>query len=121
MADLDFGSLLMGSNLLLTGGAFAATTAAKEMFKNFFSSVVGQRFLPVMPLAFGVIGAQAGVCEGASTWQGRCMIGLIAGFTAGHTFKVGKTSVMGSGVEAPEPTPTTSTPTPPTSISSKEG
>lgn len=103
MADLDFSTLLTGNNLLLTGGVFAATATIRESFKKFFESVVGQRLLPIAPMVFGIAGAQAGICEGASTWQGRCMLGLIAGFSAGHFFKIGKTSLLGAGVEAPEP------------------
>lgn len=103
MDNLDLTSLLTGKNLILTGGVFALTTALREMFKVFFVSTSGQRILPILPLVFGVAGALAGVCDGVTEWQGRLMLGLIAGFAAGHLFKVGKTSLMGAGVEESEP------------------
>lgn len=115
MDNLDLTSLLTGKNLLLTGGVFALTTAIREVFKVFFASASGQRILPVIPLIFGVAGALAGVCDGVVEWQGRLMLGLIAGFAAGHLFKIGKTTFMGSGVEDPEPPSTPPSPpsTPP--------
>jgi hypothetical protein len=102
MGDLDVSSLVTGKNLLLAGSVFALTTGAREMFKAFFASTLGQRFLPVLPLVLGVIGALLGICDGASEWQSRLAVGLIAGFAAGHLFKVGKTSLMGAGIDEPE-------------------
>ena len=107
MDNLDLTSLFTGNNLILIGGVFALTTALRESFKSFFASSFGQRALPVIPLIFGIVGALAGVCDGVTTWQGKLMLGLIAGFAAGHLFTVGKTTLLGAGVEVDPKDPPT--------------
>jgi hypothetical protein len=101
MGDLDVSNLITGKNLLLGGAAFALTTGARETFKGFFASVLGQRLLPLVPLVLCVAGALMGICDGATEWQSRLALGLIVGFAAGHLFKIGKTSIMGAGIEEP--------------------
>ncbi len=101
MADLDLTNLLTGNNLLLTGGVFAATSGLRGAIPDFFANKIGQRTLPVIPLVLGIVGALAGVCDGVSTWEGEVMLGMIAGTVAGQGFKLGKTTLLGAGIEAP--------------------
>lgn len=103
MGDLDLPSLITGQNLLLTGGIFAFTTVLRQTFKTFFLGTLGQRLLPIIPLLLGVAGALGGISEKAANWQSEVMLGMICGFLASNFFKVGKTTVMGIGVEPPDP------------------
>lgn len=97
--DLDLTSLITGQNLVLLGGCFALTATLRASFKEFFADKSwGHRLLPILPLVFGMVGALAGVCEGVTTTGSKIMLGLIAGFLAGHGFKIGKTSVLGFGL-----------------------
>jgi hypothetical protein len=99
MSDgMDLTSLITGKNLVLAGGVFALTTTIRMSFKEFFKTRGGERLLPVLPIVLGVIGALMGICENVTTWQDKLMVGVIAGFTAGHLFKMGKTSMMGIGL-----------------------
>ena len=98
MNEMDLTSLVTGKNLVLAGGAFALTTTMRMSFKDFFKTRAGERLLPILPVLLGVIGALMGICENAATWQDKLIIGFIAGFTAGHLFKMGKASVMGIGI-----------------------
>lgn len=102
MGDLDLPSLITGQNLLLTGGIFVFTTFLRETFRGFFAGTVGQRLLPVIPLILGVAGALSGLSEKVSNWQSEVMLGMICGFLASHFFKVGKTTVMGIGLDSPD-------------------
>lgn len=109
---MDFASLLAGKNITLMGGVFALTTTFRLSFKPFFESGLGERLMPLLPLLLGVAGAFLGMCENAPTGADKTGIGLVAGFAAGHLFKLGKTSVMGYGItpktsksDAEEPAP----------------
>ena len=65
---------------------------------KFWMSKVGQRIMPILPLVYGLGLAFLGVCD-CAIWQDKLVIGLIAGWASSHTFKLGKTSVLGWGVE----------------------
>lgn len=95
---MDFSALLVGKNFILLGGVFALTTTVRSTFKPFFDAGMGERLLPLVPLILGILGALMGISENAPTVADKVGIGLIAGFTAGHIFKLGKTSVLGYGV-----------------------
>lgn len=106
MSELDLASLVTGRNLVLAGAAFVITSTLRTTFKAFFATRLGTRMLPLLPIMLALIGAFLGVGEGAETWQDKLVLGLIAGFAAGHLFKMGKTSVMGIGLpelSAPDP------------------
>jgi outer membrane biosynthesis protein TonB len=98
---MDVSAILTGTNLLLASGIFVLITVLRVPFKSIFESRNGQRFLPLLPLVLGVVGALLGACSNCSTWQEKVLIGLLAGFASSHFFKLGKTTVFGWGL--PEP------------------
>ena len=100
MSDsLDLTSLITGNNLILAGGTFAIMATLRKSFKDFFATTFGQRVLPILPLLIAIGGALGGVCDGVTTWQDKVMLGCICGFAAGHLFKLGRTSLLGIGVD----------------------
>jgi hypothetical protein len=100
---MDFSSLLVGKNFVLLGGVFALTTTLRSTFKPFFDMGMGERLLPLVPLILGILGALMGISENAPEVADKVGVGLIAGFSAGHLFKLGKTSVLGYGVTKKAP------------------
>lgn len=100
---MDLATLLQGNNLLLMGATVAITTTVRTMFPAFFTKHWGERLLPLLPLLIGIIGALIGVSEG-DTVSEKIAIGLLAGFTGGQLFKIGRTTFMGYGV-VPRGTP----------------
>ena len=107
-----FDLLLTKANLSLAGGVFVLLQTLKMVFPTFFQGKLGQRLVPVIPLLFGVAGSMAGMCSG-TRWQEKVMIGLIAGFAAGHSFKVGKTTLLGKGIDVDDPAPAPDAPAEP--------
>ena len=95
--------LLTGKNMALAGGIFVLTSALKPMFKKFLATSIGQRVMPLAPIALGVAGAFAGMCDGTA-WQDKLLLGTLAGYVAGHSFKIGKTSLLGYGIDTEEGT-----------------
>ena len=90
--------LLTGRNISLAGGIFVVTWAIKGfLFPEFWKGRLGQRFLPLLPLALGLAGAFCGVCD-CAVWQDKLLIGLIAGWASSNVFKIGRTSIMGYGL-----------------------
>jgi hypothetical protein len=89
--------LLTGRNITLAGGIFVVMSVMRYPLKDFYNSRIGQRLLPVIPVALGVVGALAGFCD-AVGWKDQVVIGLISGWASAHTFKLGRTSVMGYGL-----------------------
>lgn len=117
--------LLTGRNLALAGGVFVLMSLVKNLvLPKFWLGNIGQRLLPVLPIVLGVSGAFAGLCD-CNGWQDKLLIGLIAGWASSHTFKLGKTSILGYGIdggseETPSdpatPAPATPAPTPATPV-----
>ena len=99
-----FGQLLTGRNASLTAAIFVILTLMKPGLANFFRTPWGKRLLPVLPVALGVALAFAGLSD-ATTKQDKFLIGVIAGFVAGHTFKIGRTSLLGIGIEDDDSAP----------------
>lgn len=93
--------LLTGKNMTFAGSILVVLSVLRRPLLEFWKSVYGQRLLPVAPLLLGVGGSFAGMTDGV-TWQDKVMLGLICGFTAGHMFKVGKTSLLGYGLDSEE-------------------
>jgi hypothetical protein len=89
--------LLTGRNIMLAGGVFVLMSVLRYPLKDFWDSRLGQRLLPILPVALGVAGAFAGLSD-AHGWQDRLLVGLIAGWASAHTFKLGRTSLMGYGL-----------------------
>jgi hypothetical protein len=101
-------SLLTAHNMILAGAIFALMTVLKPICPNLFQSYWGARLMPLYPIILGVACALLG-CSDAKTWQDRAMVGVLAGFAASHFFKVGKTTLLGQGLDGSNP----SDPTPP--------
>ena len=97
MEGMLLDQLLTGRNLMLAGGIFVLMSVMRVPMKDFYDSRLGQRLLPLIPIVLGVAGAFAGLCDG-KVWQDKLLIGLIAGWASSHTFKLGRTSVMGYGL-----------------------
>jgi hypothetical protein len=97
--DADMISQLMtGANMLLAGAVFAATQVLKLVFPRAALTAIGARLMPVLPVILGVVGSVAGISSGKTIGE-KVAVGIIAGFTAGHGFKIGKTTVMGKGID----------------------
>lgn len=97
-----FEQLLTSGILKLAGGVFVVMSTVRHVFAEPFQTKVGQRLIPVVPLGLGIGGAFLGVAE-AATLGDKIMAGLVAGFAASHFFKIGRTTVLGWGVEVPTP------------------
>lgn len=96
-------SLLTTSNLALSGAILAVITTAKRSFPKLSKKGWAQRVMPVLPLLLGVAGGLLGATD-ATELQEKVTIGLVCGFFAANVYKVGRTSVLGVGIERPEPT-----------------
>jgi len=117
----DLSDLVTGQNLIFAAGVFVLVSILRTTFKGFFEGKLGQRLLPVLPVVFGLAGAFLGLGEGAKRWQDKIVLGLIVGFVSAHIFKLGKTSVLGYGVDDPIdkaalPAPTLADPKPGDSV-----
>jgi hypothetical protein len=80
------------------GVVFALLQTVKMAVPKWAATKVGQRLMPLIPIALGVVGAVAGLSS-ATTWGDKIALGVIAGFAAGQGFKVGKTTLLGKGIE----------------------
>ena len=94
-------SLVSLVNLGLSLAIFALVVTLKRAWPEFVASRAGQRALPVIPMLLGVILALAGFRDAAVTrWQDVIVVGLLSGAFAASIFKIGRTSVLGKGLEA---------------------
>ena len=111
-----FGELMSLINLSLAAAIFALVAFLKLAFPTWAKSAFGQRVTPVLPLFLGVVMALLGFCDpGATRWQDKVIIGLLSAGFAASVFKVGNTTVLGKGIEAPadgSTPPATPTPEP---------
>lgn len=94
-----FEELLTQGTMKLAGGVFVLMAATRHVFAEAFASKIGQRLLPVLPLGFGIIGGLIGVTDAKSVAD-KITVGMIGGFAASHIFKVGKTTVLGWGLDS---------------------
>lgn len=90
--------LLTGANAALVAIILVITGAVKSIFSDFFLSSLGQRLLPLLPIVLGVGLSFLGL-GAATTVVDKIMVGLLSGLTAAMSFKLGKTSVLGQGIE----------------------
>ncbi|AKU92960.1 hypothetical protein [Vulgatibacter incomptus] len=98
MEDL---SLLLGGQLLTLGaGATILTAIWRELCPRLWGSALGRRLLPLAPIAFAVAGSFAGLGS-AGGWTSRLASGVLAGAIAAHGFKIGRTTLLGFGLDAP--------------------
>ncbi len=92
--------LLSGANAAIVALVLMLTGAMTMVFDKQFASGLGQRLLPVVPLVLGVVLALAGVASDGATLQEKLVSGLVSGMAAAISFKLGHTTVMGTGVTA---------------------
>jgi len=112
---VDFDSLMSWVNLSLAGAIFVVTATLKQILGKFFTSPVGQRLLPLIPLVLGVGLSLAGFHDGRmSRWQDLVIVGVLSGAFSGQIFKIGRTSLLGRGLDPTAPESSASvTPPPP--------
>jgi len=101
---MDLASLLTGRNLAFSGFIFVVVALLKQYFAAFFASPSGQRVLPVLPIVIALAGAFLGFSD-AIVWQDKVVLGFLIGFTTMGSFKIGRTSVLGRGLAAPNEPP----------------
>ena len=99
---MDASSMVNAENAALVGASLTLISMARASLKEFFAGRIGQRILPVLPLAVAMILAALGLgeAEGMEGLKDKLMLGFMAGITAGQLFKIGKTSAMGYGLPA---------------------
>jgi hypothetical protein len=107
---MDPTTLITGANLACYGAILAILQTAKMLVPGMDNKWV-QRFLPLLPLILGVAAAMIGMATGKN-WQERVTIGIIIGVAAGQSFKLGKTTLLGKGLEPDAPKALPPTPAP---------
>lgn len=96
----ELGLLLSGHLLTLGVGASILTAIWRRLCPRFWASTAGRRSLPLVPIAIAVAGSLAGLGV-AGSWFSRLASGVLAGAIAAHGFKIGRTTLLGVGIEAP--------------------
>lgn len=94
--------LITGRNMGLAAGIFVVMSILRTSLPKVWATSIGQRALPIMPIILGEIGAFIGVTD-AEKWQDKMIVGLICGWAASNLFKVGRTSVLGYGIDVATP------------------
>lgn len=94
--------LINGANIVLVTLVLAITSGLKIAFDSFFSSKLGQRLLPIVPIILGVIGGLVGIADPAETIVDKITVGFLSGLSAAVAYKLGKTTILGQGVKEKE-------------------
>lgn len=113
--------LFSQANGILAAFIFGCMLAVRSLAPVFFESALGQRLLPVIPMIVGIAASLAGLGAAHGTISEKVTMGVIAGSFVAHAFKIGKTSVVGSGVVAPTAITIMPKPDPKASPSDDEG
>jgi hypothetical protein len=96
---MNLDSLINGMNATLGGAIWGIVYAIKKIPGAMDKAWV-QRVMPVIPLLLGVAGGAAGaVTVTPVTMANKIVAGLMVGGLTMVVFKVGKTTVMGKGVD----------------------
>lgn len=100
-------TFVTGKNVLLFGGVVAISATVRAVFSTFFAKPLGLRLLPILPVLLGVVGTLFGIADGLETLAipERILLGAVVGFAAGHSYKIGKTTISGSGVNSTQAQP----------------
>ena len=96
-------SLLTGRYAALVGIVYVTTQTLKLMFPSFMASKWGQRLLPILPLLVGVLFMVLAPYEATTSWRDKLVVGVVAGWAAGNVFKIGKTTLLGWGIDEATP------------------
>lgn len=99
---IDVQSLISGPNLGLAACAAVVTGLFRSIVPAWWTTSVGQRLLPTLPILIGVVGALLGLGD-ASVFGNRLVLGILAGAVAAHGYKVGRTTMLGRGLVRPQP------------------
>lgn len=104
--DLDI--LTSAKNMEAAGIIWAVSQALKAEIGEFKDHPTVQRAIPLVPVVAGVLCGLFGLVEVstdphhlATTWE-NVKVGAMIAFGSMGLFKVGKTSVIGRGVERPD-------------------
>jgi hypothetical protein len=117
---MDPTTLITGANLACYGAILAILQTVKMLVPGMDNKWV-QRFLPLFPLVLGIVAALVGMASGKN-WQERLTIGVIIGVAAGQSFKLGKTTLLGKGLEdGKATTPAPAKPTDPAPTTNPDG
>lgn len=110
----EVSELVSGRNATLAGAAFVAVALLKNLAPGFVGTRVGKRLLPVLPVLLCIVGAFLGFADPAmtATWQDKMMVGLLSGATSAWLFKMGKTTVLGRGLDLSPSSPSVPPPAP---------
>lgn len=95
--------LLNGANAALVSMVVMLTLVVKSVGGPFFDKALGQRLLPLVPLVLAVALSFLGLASPADSVTDKLLVGLLSGLAASASYKVVKTSVLGSGVDKVEP------------------
>ncbi len=90
---------LLGTDMALVAMVLTLMTILKSLFEGFFKKRIVKRFLPVIPVIISVIISALGLMDNEMEMKSRLFIGTMSGITAAYLFKLGKTTVMGAGVD----------------------
>jgi hypothetical protein len=97
---MDLTAHVTGRNLILAGSVFALTQMFKQAFPAFWASACGQRLLPVVPVALGVVAMFLRLGDGAARWTDKLVTGVMVGAVAATSFQVGKQTILGWGTKS---------------------
>jgi hypothetical protein len=97
---MQLDSLFNGMNATLGGAIFGAVYAIKQI-PGLLDKPVVQRLMPILPLILGAIGGACGaVTVEPVTMANKIVAGVMVGGLTMIVFKVGKTTVLGKGIDA---------------------
>lgn len=105
---MDPSSLVSGKNAALAAAIVVVLAFARGSAPALFQKRAVQRVLPVLPVIMGILGIFCGFGEGGDCWQNKLVSGLLTGAAASTLYKVGRTSILGQGLD-----PSASDPPPP--------
>lgn len=101
---MDVESMLTGWNGVVTGAISGVVHAAKVFFDGSDHSSKLDRLLPILPLLLGGLAGIVGIVEFDAgidiTLAKKITAGLLLGTVSMTAFKVGKTTVLGKGLNA---------------------
>jgi len=98
--------LVSPKNFALAAAILVVISFARNTAPTFFARRPVQRFLPLLPiiLSCAAFGLGFGDAGDTPTWQDRLVAAVLTGAAASATYKVGRTTVLGRGMDAEMPT-----------------
>lgn len=90
-------NIVTGTNLSLAIAVNVILVVIRTLAPEAFKTPIGQRILPVLPILLGL--PLAMLLSDIARWQDRLVMGFLVGFVASTMFKVGRTSILGMGLD----------------------